>query len=103
MLLQTEVVARPEIPRLALHGELDIATVDQVRLAVRTWLASDEAGPELHLDCSDVEFIDAAGVGALISAKKSAAAANTVVRVCEPSRQCRYLLDVVGLESLVAA
>ena len=90
-------------PRLILTGELDIATAPALRRAVRDAFEFAGVNDSLDLDCRDLEFIDGAGVGAMLSARKWAAARHASMAVLEPSRQCRRLFEILRLEHLVTA
>jgi len=63
--LQIEERTDGNAVRMTLHGELDLATTNDLRDRL---CRSSARGEAVHLDLSDLEFIDAAGAGLLIRA-----------------------------------
>ena len=92
-----------DVPRLVLAGELDIATAPYLRRAVREAFESAGVKGKLELDCRDLEFIDGAGVGAVLSARRWAAGRDVAMAIVDPSRQCQRLFEILRLEHLVTA
>jgi len=79
-----------------LAGELDLDRADEVRDS----LAAAAAGPGcryLRVDVSDLGFIDSYGLGALVSARNSAAAHGVTMTLTEPSPPVRKAIQVTGL------
>jgi anti-anti-sigma factor len=74
-----------------LVGEVDMATVGAVRDALR-----DLTGP-IVVDCSNLDFIDAIGLGVLAGA----ADREGGVKLTRPSPFLRRVLEVVGMHTLV--
>ena len=64
---------------VSLAGELDIASVELEPLLLR--LAESGPAARIVLDMSDLEFIDAYGVGLIVSAWKAAKAHGRVLQV----------------------
>ncbi|GAA2616597.1 STAS domain-containing protein [Paractinoplanes durhamensis] len=80
----------------ALTGELDIDRADEVR----DDLAAASAAPGcrfLRIDVSRLDFIDSYGLGALVSARNSAAAHGVTMTLAEPSPPVRKAIAVTGL------
>ncbi|GIM96146.1 STAS domain-containing protein [Paractinoplanes toevensis] len=80
----------------ALTGELDIDRADEVR----DNLAAVSATPGcnyLRVDVSGLDFIDSYGLGALVSARNSAAANGVTLTLAEPSPPVRKAIEVTGL------
>src|ERR1700744_4825976 len=61
---------------LALHGEVDLATAPLLREGVASVLGSVK---RLVLDCSDLQFMDAAGVSTILRARATLADDGEVV------------------------
>ncbi len=101
MLFDLQVSERDGGKVLAVTGELDLATVPQVRQAVVELLASSNGVPMLVLDLSGVDFIDSSGLGSVLGAMRRARAANGEVRavVCAP--HVRSLFEITGLDRLL--
>jgi anti-sigma B factor antagonist len=82
--------------RLALHGELDLATADLVADRLR---ALRERRETVLLDLDELEFIDAAGLRVVLTAADDARRDGwelTVTRGSAPVRRLFELLDVDG-------
>ncbi|GIE98591.1 STAS domain-containing protein [Paractinoplanes rishiriensis] len=80
----------------ALSGELDIDRADEVRDSLA---ATAGAGGcrYLRVDVSRLDFIDSYGLGALVSARNSAAAHGVTLTLAEPSPPVRKAVEVTGL------
>ena len=84
---------------VALRGEVDVLTVDQVRVALTEALA---AGPlEIVVDLSELTFIDSTGLGALIFGFQRAREAGVRFRLAHPTRSVRQILVLSGLLEVV--
>jgi stage II sporulation protein AA (anti-sigma F factor antagonist) len=82
-----------------LTGELDLDRADEVR----DNLAATSAQPGcryLRVDVSELGFIDSYGLGALVSARNSAAAHGVTLTLAEPSPPVRKAIAVTGLEDV---
>lgn len=78
-----------------LHGELDLAGVPRL-LSALAGLDGD-----VDLDCSGVDFIDAAGLGAFVRAHQQCAARGAQLVVVDPSRAVLRLLQMVELDTVL--
>ncbi len=84
---------------VALRGEADILTVDQVRVTLGDALA---AGPqEIVVDLTHLTFIDSTGLGALIFGFQRARDAGIRFRLAHASPAVRQILMLSGLLELV--
>jgi anti-sigma B factor antagonist len=84
---------------VALHGEVDVLTVDQVRVALVGALA---AHPQhLVVDLGDLSFIDSTGLGALIAGFQRARDAGVSFRLAHPTPAVRQTLVLSGLLEVV--
>lgn len=84
---------------LALHGEVDVLTVDQVRVALTEALAARPH--DIVVDLADLTFIDSTGLGALIFGFQRARDAGVRFRLAHPSRTVRQILVLSGLLEVV--
>jgi anti-sigma B factor antagonist len=82
--------------QLTVSGELDTASAGRFMLAGREAL-SGRRHTTLEIDMSQVTFIDAAGVGALVAIRNHARPNDNFVAVTEPSR---CVLRILGLTAL---
>ena len=88
-----------EIATVALRGEVDVLTVDQVRAALTDALAT---GPrQIVVDLSDLVFIDSTGLGALIFGFQRARDAGVRFRLTRASASIRQILMLSGLLEVV--
>ncbi|GAA0709600.1 STAS domain-containing protein [Dactylosporangium roseum] len=86
---------------IRLAGELDLATRDQVVLAVRAVLPAFGPG-ELVLDLDEVTVLDSAGIGALVSCWKLANGAGCALTLRNPRPLAYAQLKLTGLLDVFA-
>ena len=79
-----------------LTGELDLDRADDVRDSLAR-AATAPACRYLRVDVSGLGFIDSYGLGALVSARNSAAAHGVTMTLVEPSPPVRKAVEVTGL------
>jgi len=79
-----------------LSGELDLDRADAVRDQLAA-IAADPAVRYLRIDVAGLDFIDSYGLGALVSARNSAAASGVTFTLAEPSPPVRKAIEVTGL------
>lgn len=80
----------------ALDGELDLDSADEVRDSLAA-AAKGTGCRYLHVDVSRLTFIDSYALGALVSARNSAAAAGVTLTLVDPSQPVRKAIQVTGL------
>lgn len=83
--------------RLSYDGDLDLASSVELLQAVRAQLRTRPQ--TLALDLSGVGFIDVAGLRAVISCRRMAAARGAALEVVAVSPPVRRLLELVGLSA----
>src|SRR4051794_31844094 len=93
-LLVEELASEPGTVVLRVHGELDISTADQLRLAVAPHLAT---GTRLALDLSEVTFCDSPGLAVLVGFHKRLVAAGGGLELRAPVPRVHHLLTITGL------
>jgi anti-sigma B factor antagonist len=93
------VVSDPPSATVALDGEIDIATAP----AIRRFFMAAISGGDVHLavDMSGVTFIGAAGIGVLVATANRAREAGGSLSLLAPSRQVRWLLDILHLDAIL--
>ena len=84
---------------VALRGEVDVLTVDQVRVALGEALAGRPR--EIVVDLHDLSFIDSTGLGALIFGFQRARDAGIRFRLARATPQVRQVLVLSGLLEIV--
>ena len=81
--------------RIALVGELDIATGPQLRQAVADALGRGRR--HVAIDAGRVSFIDSGGLVALLTARNEVTAAEGTLRLTDTSAQVARVLEMAGL------
>lgn len=95
----------PTVPQAAgsivvwLRGDLDIATASALKDTLRA--AGSAGGAAVIVDMSEVTFMDAAAIGALISCQNLLRAASQALSVRSPSGPARRVLSLCGLLGLL--
>jgi anti-sigma B factor antagonist len=84
---------------VSLHGEVDVMTVDQVRVALTDAIAAKPKS--IVVDMADLSFIDSTGLGALIFGFQRARDAGISFRLARPTRGVRQVLVLSGLLEVV--
>jgi anti-anti-sigma factor len=78
-----------------LKGELDIATVDDLRNDLRQ--ARRSHGEHVILDLTDLEFMDSQGLSVIVNCHKSVTAAGGSLALVAPRPIVRRTLEITGL------
>lgn len=82
-------------PLIRLLGELDISNVEQLRSAVGAATASAPA--ELTFQLDSLRFIDSAGISVLLRAARE----GTRVRLLDPTKAVRRVIELTGLSEVL--
>ena len=85
---------------LALEGELDLATADQLITAVSDVLTGSSPHT-LVIDLKAISFCDSAGIRALVFAHKEARDAAAAMRITNESGIVRRVLEITGVHDLL--
>ncbi len=83
---------------VALHGEVDMETADEIAGVVRT--ALDAGYTRLALDLSQVTFMDSQGLNALIGGRNEVLAAGGSLVSRDPSPAVCRVLELTGLDGI---
>ena len=85
---------------LAITGELDVATTAQFRASVE---GLDDPGAPSHVtvDLSRLDFIDAAGIAALLALGNSLDDVGGSIRIRSPKPHVRRVLELAGVVDLL--
>jgi anti-sigma B factor antagonist len=78
---------------LSLAGELDLFSSSELSLA----LADLDGYDPIHIDLSELTFIDSSGIGAILAFARSRNGSGPVV-LMNPSQPVRRAMEVVGLD-----
>ena len=85
-----------EAPRLAVSGELDMATAAQLAAAIAAGERADGAPPVL--DLARLAFMDVAGMRVLLDAARRAKRAGGRLVVCNPPPAIRRLFALTAVD-----
>ena len=95
--LSTRAESRSVI--VAIEGELDIATADDLQEHVQQ--AMDEHGPWLILDLSALDFMDSSGLNVIISTYRSVREAGGSLSLAALNERVTKVVRLVGLHRQV--
>ena len=95
----TSLVRDADTITVALHGEVDVLTVDQVRMALTEAITARPA--QIVVDLEDLSFIDSTGLGALVFGFQRARDAGIGFRLARPTRGVHQVLVLSGLLEIV--
>jgi anti-anti-sigma factor len=83
-------------PRVvAVSGEVDTVTAPRLRQALED--ALETGPPAVTVDLADVSFIDASGIGVLVSVAKQANSMDRKLTLGAPSQAVLRVLEAAGL------
>jgi anti-sigma B factor antagonist len=80
---------------IALQGQVDLATAPQLADAVAG--ATRQGAETVVVDLTDVDFLDSAGVRALVESAQAAAATGVTVSVTGASGWVARVLEITGV------
>ena len=86
---------------VSLHGEVDLATVDQLDRDIAAVISAEQAR-RIVIDLSELAFIDSRGISSLLRGRRLADAAGKPYRITGAEGRVRQLLDVCGAWSHLA-
>jgi anti-anti-sigma factor len=92
----------PTLARVAVIGEVDLATAKQLRDTLLVVL-HDQAPAGVDVDLAGVSFLDCAGIGALVAVRNIAVDAGQHMQVSHPRPNVRRMLELAGLLGVLAA
>jgi anti-sigma B factor antagonist len=84
----------------ALEGCLDVLNAPRAVKFLEEFI--EKHGPQVSVDTSRLDFIDSKGIGALLSAAKTARDAGGHLAIPDPNLPVRKILEACGLLSLFA-
>jgi len=84
--------------RIAVRGDLDLATVESLRPALDEALAARES---TTLELSQCTFLDSSALKAIADASRRAGETGVAFTVARPSPQAARVLEVSGLDEIV--
>jgi anti-sigma B factor antagonist len=97
--LVTSTARAGDTVTVSLRGEVDVLTVDQVRLALAEAIA--DRPQRIVVDLADLSFIDSTGLGALIFGFQRTRDEGIGFRLARPTRGVHQVLVLSGLLEIV--
>src|SRR5688572_19040829 len=94
--LQIEVERNDDVATVIVAGELDLASVPQLRSCLTDLIGRGEL--RLVVDLGGVTFCDSTALGVFVGAHRRIAASNGRIEFREPPPSLRNLLVVSGLD-----
>jgi anti-sigma B factor antagonist len=94
---EVRTLSEPERLVVTPVGELDIATVDQVRAAV----AKRREGAGLVLDLSELEFMDTSGIQVIVESFRDAREAGFTLSIVRADPQVQRVFEIAGLDTVL--
>jgi anti-anti-sigma factor len=94
-----ERVERAAGRTLVVRGQLDLATVDELRRQLQAVIA--ESHSPAYVDLSGVTFLDSSSIAVLIDARRAAPSHNSELVVVSPSPACRRVFDILELRDVL--
>lgn len=80
------------------HGEIDLATVSDLRQVLAE--ATAQPAPQVLVDLTAVTFMDSSGLHALISALRAAQSSGGDLKLVGAGSRVRKVIDLTGLDQL---
>jgi len=92
------MIIHKENTPLALEGRIDAHSAPELRRFFESLLAAEES---IHVDVSEVNFIDSSGLAALVSALKSSRLKGTDFCLLNPSEAVSTILNYTMLDQVI--
>ncbi len=92
----------PGTARLAVAGEIDVATAPMLATRLLTVL-TDHRPVDIEVDLADVTFLDCSGIGTLVAVRNAGEQSGCRVWISHPQPTPEMVLAMVGLLGLFTA
>ena len=79
-------------------GEVDVSCAAELRDAIEAALAAEDV-QAVVVDLAQVPYIDSTGIGVLVGAAHRGTDEGKTVRVANPQRNVRRVLDMLGISA----
>jgi len=100
-LLQHRVVVDGPVVRIAVGGEIDLSTADELQRVLSDRIGAADAGERVEADLSGVEFCAAVGARVLVEATRAARARGVELVLHPRSAAIDLVLDICGWQGEV--
>jgi anti-anti-sigma factor len=85
---------------VAPEGDISLETTPVLREVLRQVVESQEGG-RIDVELRSVTFLDSAGIGVLVAARRAAAAKDTRLMLTDPGPMIRMVLEIAGLDGVL--
>ena len=92
----------PAFVRVAVVGEIDLATADVLHAGLRSVLSA-QLPHRVEIDLAGVSFMDCTGLTVLVVARDAALRTGCQLRITNPQPIVRRVLELTGLLGILAA
>jgi anti-sigma B factor antagonist len=92
-----EIVRGPASATLRVTGEIDMSTAPAVHEAA---INTIRLYPALHIDLSDVTFMDSAGIHVLLATQRRAERNGGNLRLVHPTPRVMRVLEITGVAGM---
>lgn len=84
---------------IALHGELDTSASQQFATELKPFI--DDAGKDITVDFSELEYISSAGMRTILLLNKNALAKGGKVTIVGMSEDIRQIFQMTGFDQMI--
>lgn len=98
------IVSQPSgngVVRLAVAGDVDLATAPQLRTTLLATIDSAEPAHGVELDLADTTFLDAVGVRVLLDGHQAAARSQVRFTLRNPNAMVVQILSITGVDRIL--
>lgn len=81
-----------------MNGELDVAGADKVKEHLNKLV--EENPVDIKIDCTDLEYIDSTGLGALIGVLKRLKVNEKDIYIVNPRKNVKKIFNITGLDKI---
>ena len=99
--LRVDVLRSGATARVGLEGELDLATVEDLRAALRT-CRGDEAVRHIVVDLRRLTYLDSSGLTVLYHLHAASRADGFAVSLVRGPRPVQRIFEMAGLDKVIA-
>ena len=81
-----------------IDGELDVAGADKVKEHLNNLVEQNPV--DIKIDCTNLEYIDSTGLGALIGVLKRLKVNEKDIYILNPRKNVKKIFDITGLDKI---
>ena len=100
-MMEITVTVKNNIAIVALKGNLDATTADQVTTELGNGAESGSTGANIIIDLSGIEFMSSAGLRTILAATQDARSAGGDLRLAGGDKNIKRVLDFSGFTKII--